>query len=65
VNPDDIVETTPSGTTGNPVVGAYTKNDMEVCRTDGCVALTGRQKIMMGTSPMAAYSRWLRFHYGA
>jgi phenylacetate-CoA ligase len=70
VKPDEIVEIhASSGTTGNPIVGAYTRNDMDVWSE-----LMGRSIYTTGGRPQdvihiaygyGLFTGGLGFHYGA
>ena len=70
VKPDEIVEIhASSGTTGNPIVGAYTRNDMDVWSE-----LMGRSIFTTGGRPQdvihiaygyGLFTGGLGFHYGA
>ncbi|MCW3984182.1 MAG: phenylacetate--CoA ligase [Candidatus Bathyarchaeota archaeon] len=70
VKPDEIVEIhASSGTTGNPIVGAYTRNDMDVWSE-----LMGRSIYTAGGRPQdvihiaygyGLFTGGLGFHYGA
>jgi phenylacetate-CoA ligase len=67
---DDIVEIhASSGTTGNPVVGAYTQNDMDVWTELMARSLyaTGarRQDVMHNAYGYGLFTGGLGFHYGA
>ncbi|UCC59158.1 MAG: phenylacetate--CoA ligase [Candidatus Bathyarchaeum sp.] len=70
VNLEDIVEIhASSGTTGNPVVGAYTTNDMNVWQELMARSLytTGvrRQDVMHNAYGYGLFTGGLGFHYGA
>jgi len=70
VHLDDIVEIhASSGTTGNPVVGAYTTNDMDVWAELMARSLyaTGvrRQDVMHNAYGYGLFTGGLGFHYGA
>ena len=70
VHLDDIVEIhASSGTTGNPVVGAYTPNDMDVWAELMARSLyvTGvrRQDVMHNAYGYGLFTGGLGFHYGA
>jgi phenylacetate-CoA ligase len=70
VNLDDIVEIhASSGTTGNPVVGAYTTNDMDVWQELMARSLytTGvrREDVMHNAYGYGLFTGGLGFHYGA
>jgi phenylacetate-CoA ligase len=70
VNLDDIVELhASSGTTGNPVVGAYTKNDMDVwaelMARSLYVAGVRKEDIMHNAYGYGLFTGGLGFHYGA
>ncbi|MFH1328789.1 MAG: phenylacetate--CoA ligase, partial [Candidatus Bathyarchaeota archaeon] len=69
VHLDDIVEIhASSGTTGNPVVGAYTANDMDVWAELMARSLyaTGvrRQDVMHNAYGYGLFTGGLGFHYG-
>ncbi len=70
VNADDIIEIhSSSGTTGNPVVGAYTRNDMDVWRelmTRSLYATGVRSDDVVHISyGYGLFTGGLGFHYGA
>jgi phenylacetate-CoA ligase len=70
VNRDDIVEIhASSGTTGNPVVGAYTKNDMDVWKElmSRCLYTTGVRSndVLHIAYGYGLFTGGLGFHYGA
>jgi phenylacetate-CoA ligase len=70
VHLDDIVEIhASSGTTGNPVVGAYTQNDMDVWAELMARSLyaTGvrRQDVLHNAYGYGLFTGGLGFHYGA
>lgn len=70
VNFDDLVELhASSGTTGNPVVGAYTKNDMDVwaelMARSLYVAGVRKNDIMHNAYGYGLFTGGLGFHYGA
>jgi phenylacetate-CoA ligase len=70
VHPDDIVEIhASSGTTGNPIVGAYTPNDMDVWAELMARSLyaTGvrRQDVIHNAYGYGLFTGGLGFHYGA
>lgn len=70
VNLDDIVEIhASSGTTGNPVVGAYTTNDMDIWQELMARSLytTGLRKkdVMHNAYGYGLFTGGLGFHYGA
>jgi len=70
VNLDDIIEIhASSGTTGNPIVGAYTTNDMDVWQELMARSLytTGvrRQDVMHNAYGYGLFTGGLGFHYGA
>ena len=70
VNLDDIVEIhASSGTTGNPIVGTYTTNDMDVWQELMARSLytTGvrRQDVMHNAYGYGLFTGGLGFHYGA
>ena len=70
VHLDDIVEVhASSGTTGNPVVGAYTQNDMDVWAELMARSLyaTGvrRQDVIHNAYGYGLFTGGLGFHYGA
>ncbi len=70
VNFDDLVELhASSGTTGNPVVGAYTKNDMDVwgelMARSLYVAGVRKDDIMHNAYGYGLFTGGLGFHYGA
>ena len=70
VNPDDIIEIhASSGTTGNPVVGAYTKNDMDVWQELMARSLytTGvrNNDVIHIAYGYGLFTGGLGFHYGA
>lgn len=67
---DEIVEIhASSGTTGNPIVGAYTKNDMDVWQElmARCIYTTGvrKQDVMHIAYGYGLFTGGLGFHYGA
>ena len=70
VHLDDVVEIhASSGTTGNPVVGAYTTNDMDVwaelmARSLYCTGVR-RQDVMHNAYGYGLFTGGLGFHYGA
>ncbi len=70
VKPDDVVEIhSSSGTTGNPVVGAYTKNDLNVWREIMARSLytTGVRNtdVVHISYGYGLFTGGLGFHYGA
>ncbi len=70
VNPDDIVEIhASSGTTGNPVVGAYTRSDMDVWQELMARSLytagVRRQDVIHIAYGYGLFTGGLGFHYGA
>ncbi len=70
VNLDDIVEVhASSGTTGNPVIGAYTKNDMDIWQElmARSIYATGgrRQDVIHIAYGYGLFTGGLGFHYGA
>jgi phenylacetate-CoA ligase len=70
VNLDDLVELhASSGTTGNPVVGAYTTNDMnvwaELMARSLYVAGVRKEDIMHNAYGYGLFTGGLGFHYGA
>lgn len=70
VHLDDVVEIhASSGTTGNPVVGAYTTNDMDVwaelmARSLYCTGVR-KQDVMHNAYGYGLFTGGLGFHYGA
>ena len=70
VNQDDIVEIhASSGTTGNPVVGAYTRSDMDVWQElmARCLYTAGvrKQDVIHIAYGYGLFTGGLGFHYGA
>ncbi len=70
VAPDDIVEIhASSGTTGNPIVGAYTRSDLETWQelmARSIYTLGGRRQDVMHISyGYGLFTGGLGFHYGA
>ena len=70
VNPDEIVEIhASSGTTGNPIIGAYTRSDMDVWQELMARSLytTGvrRQDVTHIAYGYGLFTGGLGFHYGA
>ncbi len=68
--PDDVVEVhASSGTTGNPIIGAYTKNDMDVWQELMARSLytTGvrRKDVIHIAYGYGLFTGGLGFHYGA
>lgn len=68
--PEDIVEIhASSGTTGNPIIGAYTKSDMEIWQElmARCIyAVGGRRKDVIHIAyGYGLFTGGLGFHYGA
>jgi len=70
VNPNDIVEIhASSGTTGNPIIGAYTKNDMDAWQElmARSIYTTGGRKedVIHIAYGYGLFTGGLGFHYGA
>jgi phenylacetate-CoA ligase len=70
VKPDEVVEIhASSGTTGNPIIGAYTRNDMDVWQElmARSIYTTGgrRQDIIHIAYGYGLFTGGLGFHYGA